>query len=380
MEISFDEKFYDWRNSKWVKGELRYETSKMINEWIKHSIEERYTPIAEVIFHNSWTDYAKLFKEYQKNNNIIFRGQSNAGRTSNFDFWQIVSNLNRHYPDISLKDFFSFTSQGKQQLREYPAFSQKISTPDDIHLIDLLAFLQHRGISTPLVDFSYDPITALFFACAAMPFETANGSDYRFLSIFEIDSEVLFSYGIREMPGDFSFNQYDFQCLDPYNPMPDHFVGSDKPCMAVCRNLPGGLQNFNLTQQDGAFLLIHVPKMISILSDRQRCLRYNSLEDLLLHIRLEKNIHVKPLKLHLIPYQSIFLSPDDDKIFSMPDTLYLYLEIKQKTGKLLFAGDDLNAFKYDFMFNSNRIHQRAYYLSKLDNSPEKEFLLQMGVI
>ncbi len=87
-----------------------------------------------------------------------------------------------------------------QELREN-LFEDFLKWPHDINIWSLMALGQHHGIPTRLLDFTYNPLLAIFFA-ASYPFENkinTNASDKK-LCIFALNEESIQSNSWQKIP------------------------------------------------------------------------------------------------------------------------------------------------------------------------------------
>lgn len=316
---------------------------------VLHRIKEYYDDIADIQVYNHWLEFARKFKDFSPSSSLIFRGQSNALQYSNLDFWQIQSNLKRSpYGSMELLEYLQNLLFSKDLLTKYGVRSNNNSKK--INLLEIMAFLQHQGIPTPLVDFTKDPITALFFALSSLPVKNQPYEDALYHSVFEIDKKILVrDFGIRE----FSLS-HEIKRLDILDQLPMFEIGIDEDIernqnllMGICYNdqKSESLINSKLQKQDGEFLFLHLPDKVY---KKRKLIKDLNLEYLLKIVKKRKNIEIKPIRLHLIPYDSINKEIEVD-LYSH-DLLYAYFKIKAKTGLNLF--EDTTGFKYDFMFNA----------------------------
>lgn len=110
-------------------------------------------PIPKEIVVKNLAEYINLFSNNEFEN-YIFRGEP-----TNYHDTNSSALRNREYLIIQMKNEFR---------RE---IFHKL-TPDERN--DFLAFAQHHGIPTNLIDFTRSPLVALFFAC--QPFHSSDGS------------------------------------------------------------------------------------------------------------------------------------------------------------------------------------------------------------
>lgn len=367
MIISIKNKgFLNWRTEIWKTSNRN--SINLPKEWVKECIKNEYSSFADIVFHDSWIAFVKMFKGYCIDENRIFRGHSNSGTEWKFNFWEIQSSLNRNYQKIGLNDYLQSIDRGIGQFEKYPAFSKFIKTSEKDNFLDVLSYLQHYGIETPLVDFSFDPLTALFFAITSLPYQYTTGSDSRYIAIFELDCKVLTArYSIAELNEGLSFSMFfDSKILNRLNPLSgfDDYLLASNLCVAIIpkAKLSLGL-NPNLDKQKGSFILLHIPESSgnkhTIPFSNNSLITIQSFENVLKIIGIKKCPIDKALTMHLIPYESIFQC-DDDRIFLSSDLVMLYLAINNITGYTLFS--DLQGFKHDFLFNREKQLSNVNYL------------------
>lgn len=353
-------KRHEWENSRSI---------------VLENIKSYYNDIAEVKIYGHWLDFARIFKEGNLDKNCFFRGHSNCMKNAEtFNFWQIQSNLNRSYPDVSLEDFLENISHGSQYFSFYGIEKENDGSPG---LIEIMAYLQHYGVPTPLVDFSTDPITAFYFSCSNFPTGDIHYPQAYYLSVFEIDTKIFEEdYGVKRftLSNDIQiYNSiekiYPFKVLD----YPEKIKDSKSSYIAICpmEDQPI-IKNSKLNKQDGAFIMVHFPRRIFY---KNKLTDILSLEEVLKIIKIENGLRSKPIVLHLIPYLSIIDESED--VFFSYDLLFTYFKEKGKTGYHLFS--DLMGFKYDFMFSSERKCSMVDPFSS-NYKRAKDILLAKGVI
>ncbi|EFR3393984.1 FRG domain-containing protein [Salmonella enterica] len=106
---------------------------------------------------NSFTEFHSVFGEYRKNNQWMFRGQANHS-------WEVKPKAGRH-PYLE-KDDLEYLEGWKRKASEYI----KAKPQNDW---EWMAIAQHHGLPTRLLDWSYNPLVASFFACLSEPEEDA---------------------------------------------------------------------------------------------------------------------------------------------------------------------------------------------------------------
>ncbi|MBW6459396.1 MAG: FRG domain-containing protein [Bacteroidales bacterium] len=381
VEITEKIDYLKWRTRKWKENR----NTNLYKAWYKEMISRRYDKIAELRFHDTWIDFAKEFRDYKFDQKRLFRGHSNGGTPDNFEFWDIRSSLNRNHPSIESEDFLLQLRNGIRNINKYSYF-EKFHSASNIKDLDVFSFLQHYGIPTPLIDFSFDPLTAFYFSISGIPFEYATGSDNRFLSIFELNCDVLINdfhliYFDNELNPSLFAHRDMVTAMNPMTEFKDYSFASGLKTGIIPQDKLSKELNPNFTKQDGAFIFLDIPNRAGKKHEehyRNKNLRtIASFEDILLAITDRKGISIKPLTLHLIPYESIYLG-NDDEIFSMPDVVLFYLALHNKTGYDLFA--DIQGFRYDFLFNNMKQYSRVYSFLRKDNSQIRNFLISRGLI
>lgn len=87
----------------------------------------------------------------------IFRGQSNQSWSLETSYSRFIKNLNQ---DFSLESFWKMLDAFIKRSSEHSG-SDRFT---HINLLQQMSFAQHYGVPTPILDWSYSPYIALYFA------------------------------------------------------------------------------------------------------------------------------------------------------------------------------------------------------------------------
>jgi hypothetical protein len=300
------------------------------------------TKAKKSIYYTSWTDFVFDIQEGKVGNKHknIFRGQSNFN-FSKPEIWDIKSSFNRAFNGTNfLKNKYAEYGNIRNYLKIYKTASTE-NLPEVITFCDVLQFFQHYSIPTPLIDFTSDPLIALYFSLSAVPsYSSGHFGDKRkrhltiteidldefekYFSISEMDKvETLLNHKIDTTKDDYpkviKKLQSDYnKCLKPKGFVIDFFL---EPNIQI---------NPNLFRQKGVFLYLDSNE---------------SFESLLeLNIKNNKIKPSKPILIkHNIPYEKCFTTPANNCL-----NIFSYLQFKQKTGVYLFE-NDIQGLKYDLL-------------------------------
>lgn len=102
---------------------------------------------------DSFADFHSVFGQYRRDNRWVFRGQAN-------DSWGVFPKAGRK-PYSASRDLFNLEAW-KRRASEFVA-----SKPNDDW--EWMALAQHHGLPTRLLDWTYNPLVAAFFACLEEP-------------------------------------------------------------------------------------------------------------------------------------------------------------------------------------------------------------------
>jgi hypothetical protein len=131
---------------------------RLIAPWKKHEV-----PAVEIPKITSWSDLRSLF-ESGKLRSWAFRGQPDAA-------WGLKSSLTRYFEKSGIDDR---DTRRKQEERILRIFRRKAhlhlgKVPDERDAFEWLALMQHHGAPTRLLDFTWSPYVAAFYALAPPP-------------------------------------------------------------------------------------------------------------------------------------------------------------------------------------------------------------------
>ncbi|HET9056759.1 MAG TPA: FRG domain-containing protein [Chitinophagaceae bacterium] len=309
-----------------------------------------------------WKDFVNEFDSYRKSDRFIFRGQSNEvvlmngekdpkGRiiTTKLKEWELISSFNRFYQGPNKYRFITFLSQ---QLQDdlfrakygHYMFVEKFGI-DKWSRIDKIMFLQYYGCPTCFIDFTFNPLIALYFAIASMRGSSGttydnegnifNYSDDCFLSIYQIDCKILCEVlGIKQIDfgNDFSLNYRNYEILLNEN-------SSQAAVISLLLTPNANKENYNLKKQDGCFL---------IYDNHDFNFKGRGFERFLSEYTQRRNISLSEpiIKIFRIAYNSVFANRHHGEF--KKEGLFGFLAKKNISGAYLF--NDLQGLKYDFNF------------------------------
>jgi len=253
----------------------------------------------------------------------------------NFSVWQTQSAFHRQFVDC---EFWGFYSNYRSLLENIDLYKTQLEPfvdengTKDLTVLQLLQLFQHYGISTPLIDFTKNKDTALYFAYSdlfdsGVMHDIAEDCGNRFITIVEVRLDVLLKYKMIETITDTHFNSsFDLES--------GVFYYYDPKIR---------LKNKNIDLQEGSFIYL----------DSEM-----SMEEYIQNELIKKKgssgipnpkFRIKPIVWHIIPYSSVdFFSRC--RIERKDYSLFAYLLAKKKLGLYLFT--DIKGIERD-MKNSN---------------------------
>lgn len=292
-----------------------------------------------------WEDFTELFKDYNsEKRKYIFRGHSNKSLPNNkFEKWNLISSFNRtqEYGGYSFSDYLyqQFNSDlFKDSYSEYAY--EKVKELTKASLLEKCYFFQHYGISTCFIDFTLDPLIALYFALSTIsgrnggaydgngnPNFFSNESNKDYISIYQIDVNLLVNT--------LNIKIIDQEMFDLSN-IGNYEVGLDLQPLSHSESL---IDNFNLQHQKGCFLYY---------DNENYGISFEQFLDLqcsLQHIKLLQPI----INIYNINYNSLYKKRQQSHPNQM--TVFNFLRQRNISGQFLF--NDIQGLKYDFNFFHN---------------------------
>ncbi|GLO63385.1 FRG domain-containing protein [Vibrio sp. MACH09] len=128
----------------------------------------------------SWNEYKNRVSDNLLSGKSIYRGQSDSN-------WKLTTSLHRTGLANRLQDLITYfelvVPHVQERVEAWDGTRRDLTKPAD--MAQFIAFLQHNGYPTPLLDWSYSPYIAAFFA-----FDGVNHFDpsAEFISIYEFNA------------------------------------------------------------------------------------------------------------------------------------------------------------------------------------------------
>ena len=314
--------------------------------------------VLKEIYFDRWEDFVEHFKDYKSNNEgkFIFRGHSNESQyLGKFTKWSLISSFNRTQPKFG----YSFSDYLIQQFESelfritYGNYAyKKIRLLTKSSVLRKCYLFQHYGIPTCFIDFTFNPLIALYFSLTNIPGRSggsydmdgnpgfySNDKDKDYVSIYQIDTHLLQQIlGVKQISSrTFGWKTLDHYTISAFKKL--HFpslIGLDlRPTFG--RN--GLLKNHNLFRQEGCFL--YYDNEESGLSFEKFVETYCEDHDI--------SVPSSIITIYNINYNSLFKKMHSRQPNHI--SVFRFLKEKKLTGQFLF--DDLQGLKYDFNFFHN---------------------------
>jgi len=298
------------------------------------------------------------WEEFVSNNDVdntkyIYRGHTNSISNTNFSEWKLISLFNRFYTNSNFK-FRQFLSQ---QLEEnlFQSTYGKYKCLENKNLansntITKLYYLQHYGVPTCLLDFTYNPLIALYFAITNL--KGHSGGEYDldtgipkfynneyYISIYKIDyNQLTTKLNLKnlEHTDNKLFLNYDYYGINFYRNQKRAFVALDLNPKETLKSS----ENYNLENQSSCFILYDNYETQDL-----------GFEEFIEYYAKENNLNCETplIQIYNIKYNSVFkLRPNRPNSIS----LFEFLKSKGISGSNLF--NDFQGLKYDFNFFHER--------------------------
>ncbi|HNX55903.1 MAG TPA: FRG domain-containing protein [Prolixibacteraceae bacterium] len=281
---------------------------------------------------------------------FMYRGQTNGKnpKTSNFMEWPLVSSYNRSNSDYEFNKFI-YQQVEFISTRYYGYDIIKKRKIDEEEILAQIYFLQHYGIPTCFIDFTYHPLIALYFAVTGLEMRSGgyfnpegffNEYSNEYFTIYKIDIQGLVNTlnikTINKSNSIDSFNYDDYRIdidVDNFG-----YIAVDTDPLSKIKNPES---NYNLKHQHSCFLMYDNSKI-------QNHLAGIGFEEFLtkhieaMSIRVKEPIIYK----YQIGYNGAY-KPRHDKRFTY-EPLFTFLREEKVIGYDLF--DDIQGLRYDFKF------------------------------
>lgn len=271
----------------------------------------------------------------------IFRGQAN-GYSSKTDTWDLNSSFKRYFSKKELT-FRSFIVNNLERNRfdryfsnyKYPNSKQIAKAP----FIEKLYYLQHYGVPTCLIDFTKNPLVAIYFALTQLKIPAVKQfsqntyislGENRFVTVYQIDTQQLLDVFKFKDIDDRNFCwDYD-QFVLPYSTQIGIKIALDLNPLSKIKFL----DNYNLMNQNGCFILFdNTESSDSVPFDET----LQIINDCHLKRKFERPVIIK----HNLYLDYLRTKDAHESIFSF------IFEEKRISGRTLF--NDIQGLKYDLL-------------------------------
>ena len=270
----------------------------------------------------TWQEFVHLKKDVINSTQMLYRGLPNPPRKSKKENWKpydLKTTYQRRYQSPDISNFYHKLEDFQKHQNKYFTLKKIRDIGDKNNLISLVLYLRHVGIPMPVLDVTYNPLTALYFSVYNLydqygvvdSFDSINKlNECGYVSIIEFNIDILENY----------YNVIELDAINNFQEIIDDRIFFIKNF----DELP--FENKNMNLQDGAFIFLSSSKSIDLILRKQESRSLESLPTPIIHYR--------------ISYSSIF---DDNS----KENIYSYLERKGKIGHNMFCDDQ--ALLFDFL-------------------------------
>ena len=204
--------------------------------------------ISEIVTYNTWQEFVNKYDGFVNHEkNYLFRGQSNFTDDDENKNWKpfgLKTTLQRKYKGADSDDLINILDYFIKWKDKYSSLSNlNITNPNNY--LPLILYLRHLGIPMPVLDMTFDPLTALFFAVhdVIVAYGVTKGkdeNDSRYVSIYEFDKSLLIKhFGAKEVR-EIKFQQ----------------PGVIDTILLITEIEKLDYHNQNMVKQDGAFIFL----------------------------------------------------------------------------------------------------------------------------
>jgi len=313
----------------------------------------------------TWQEYIDLHENMDLSP-YIFRGQSNAiNDVGEFIKWDLGSSFNRVYTKSFSLQFAKLINQHLQEdlfKSYYGKYSYTgITDLSSLNALQKCYYLQHYGLPTCLIDFTFNPLIAMYFAMSGIQ-GTSGGSydsdgkcinfsteaDRDYISIYRLNCNVLKEYFFVKDITNQNFDSYLSSYETPYyfNDVVNVKLGL---ILTPEKDLEGCSENHNLKMQKGCFLLFDNENGQDIgKKGRVDFIRFLKSHEQYKALQLPEPV----VTIYNIKYNAFMWGKnrivEDNKLNPKYISAFEFLRRKEVTGKTLF--NDIQGLKYDFNF------------------------------
>lgn len=312
--------------------------------------------IKETLNYTNWTELVSKLRENQNEFNI-YRGHSNDYRINvkqnffdwvkngvldseiNLIHWPLISSFDRLYTRMYYKFDTFLTQQFEDNNFKARYRSHKLKEISDLiscNILERLYFFQHYGIPTCFLDFSHNPLVALFFSITSVRATNSYNVDSNgnplihlngpYISIYEFNYQRISALlNIKSIENDFSGFNYNSYSKDNFH------LAFDMNPLEKCHS---PVLNKNLKFQEGCFILFDNNGGNKTLDQFIQDQLSNSLLNEIL------------IREYRLTFNGVFHRYDFEGLRDV--TLFDFLDYKNVTGRTLFS--DIQGLKYDLNF------------------------------